>query len=332
MKKILHSVTSFIVAMAMLAAPVVDAQTRGRQANGSHSGNTTSQRPSRPSHGGATDYRHQNGGHQNRPGNGNNRPGNQGNHNRPGGDRPQHPGNQGNHNRPGGNGRPDHRPGNNHPGNNRPGNNHRPDYGHRPDYRPDYRPGHNHSYRPSRPGYRPGVGPVRPHRPPRRHPHGFRHPVPFFNGFHRPVPPPRWHYAGGGPAFGTILGIALGTAIGASLTALANDGYAVSSYGNNVIYMNDVPQMNYIWPDAALYYNNGMLCGSQFTYPTSYYDMSRYNALYNTFVAQYGMPVSCSNTGAVISSSWFGPSGRYVTLSFNSQYGGNYYTTLSFGN
>lgn len=310
MKKILHSVTSFIVAMAMLAAPVVDAQTRGRQANGSHSGNTTSQRASRPSHGGATDYRHQNGGHQNRPGNGNNRPGN-----------------QGNHNRPGGNDRPDHRP-----GNNRPGNNHRPDYGHRPDYRPDYRPGHGHSYRPNRPGYRPGVGPVRPHRPPRRHPHGFRHPVPFFNGFHRPVPPPRWHYAGGGPAFGTILGIALGTAIGASLTALANDGYAVSSYGNNVIYMNDVPQMNYMWPDAALYYNNGMLCGSQFTYPTSYYDMSRYNALYNTFVAQYGMPVSCSNTGAVISSSWFGPSGRYVTLSFNSQYGGNYYTTLSFGN
>lgn len=156
--------------------------------------------------------------------------------------------------------------------------------------------------------------------------------MPFFNGFHRPVPPPRWHYAGGGPAFGTILGIALGTAIGASLTALANDGYAVSSYGNNVIYMNDVPQMNYIWPDAALYYNNGMLCGSQFTYPTSYYDMSRYNALYNTFVAQYGMPVSCSNTGSVISSSWFGPSGRYVTLSFNLQYGGNYYTTLSFGN
>ena len=271
MKKILHSVTSFIVAMAMLAAPVVDAQTRGRQAKGNHSGNTTSQHASRPAHGGTTDYRHQNGGNHNRPGNGNNRPGN-----------------QGNHNRPGGNSRPDHRPGNNRPGNN-----------HRPDYRPDYRPGHNHSYRPSRPGYRPGVGPVRPHRPPHRHPHGYRHPVPFFNGFHRPVPPPRWHYAGGGPAFGTILGIALGTAIGASLTALANDGYAVSSYGNNVIYMNDVPQMNYMWPDAALYYNNGMLCGSQFTYPTSYYDMSRYNALYNTFVAQYG---------------------------------GNYYTTLSFGN
>lgn len=311
MKKILRSVTSFVVAMAMLAAPVVDAQTRGRQANGSHSGNTTSQRPS---HGGTTDYRHQNGGNHNRPGNGNNRPGN-----------------QGNHNRPGGTSRPDYRPGNgnNRPGNgnNRPGNNHRPDNGHRP----DYRPGHNQSYRPNRPAYRPGVGPVRPPRPPRRHPHGFRHPVPFFNGFHRPVPPPRWHYAGGGPAFGTILGIALGTAIGASLTALANDGYTVSSYGNDVIYMNDVPQMNYMWPDAALYYNNGMLCGSQFTYPTSYYDMSRYNALYNTFVSQYGMPVSSSNTGAVISSSWFGPSGRYVTLSFNSQYG-NYYTTLSFGN
>jgi len=300
MKRFLQSVTSILVALAMLAAPVAEAQTRGRQANGNRSGNSSQQSASRPSHsGGTTNYRHHNGG-----GSGN-RPG--GNHH---GNSNNRPGGNWNQSKPGGHHRPEHRP------------------SHTNDYRPMHRPGGHHYHQSHRPSYRPGYGPMRP---PHRHHHGYRHPVPFFNGFHRPVPPPRWHYVSGGPTFGTILGIALGTAIGASLTALANNGYAVSSYGNDVIYMNDVPQMNYMWPDAALYYNGGVLCGSQFTCPTAYYDMSRYNALYNTFIMQYGNPVSFTNSDGIISSSWFGPSGRYVTLSFNSQYG-NYYTTLSFGN
>lgn len=144
------------------------------------------------------------------------------------------------------------------------------------------------------------------------------------------MPPPRWHYTSGGPTFGTILGITLGTALATSLSTLVNNGYTVSSYGNNVIYMSDVMEMNYLWPDAALYYNNGLLAGSQFTYNSPYYDMSRYSNIYNVLIDQYGFPVSQSNANGVISSSWFGPSGRYVTLTFNSQYG-NFYTTLSFG-
>ena len=80
--------------------------------------------------------------------------------------------------------------------------------------------------------------------------------------------------------FGTILGITLGTAINASINALINDGYTVSSYGNDVVYLSDVPQMNFYWPDAALYYNGGRLYGSQFTYTTPYYDMGRYNSQY----------------------------------------------------
>ncbi len=115
-----------------------------------------------------------------------------------------------------------------------------------------------------------------------------------------------------------------------TLRTLLNQGYNVTSYGNNVVYLTNVPQMNYYWPDAALYYNNGALCGSTFTYPTAYYDMSRYNALYNTFCSQYGVPVSTVNQGGVISATWFGNGNRYVTLEFNSNYG-DYYTTLSFG-
>ena len=132
--------------------------------------------------------------------------------------------------------------------------------------------------------------------------------------------------------FGTILGLALGTAIGASVSALANNGYTVSSYGDNVVYLTDVPQMNYYWPNAALYYNNGRLYGSQFTYSSSFYDMSRYNNLYNTFVRQYGAPVQVSDNGIVTSATWYGAGNRYVTLTFDRGYSGQYFTTLSFGN
>ena len=153
---------------------------------------------------------------------------------------------------------------------------------------------------------------------------------PFFGNYHRPLPPPAWRPAVYGPSFGTILGIALGTTVDMTLRTLLNQGYNVTSYGNNVVYLTNVPQMNYYWPDAALYYNNGALCGSSFTYPSTYYDMSRYNALYNTFCSQYGVPVRSVNQGGIISSTWFGDGNRYVTLEFNSNYG-DYYTTLSFG-
>lgn len=230
------------------------------------------------------------------------------------------------------------------PGTNRPGgntNHNRPTTpGHPGNFRPSAPPaGPSGWNRPGNNPHRPGNGYVHsghhsptPPPPPRPHAPAYRHPVPFFGAFHRPVPPPRWHYTGGGPVFGTILGVALGTAIGVSLTSLANSGYTVSSYGNDVVYLSNVPQMNYTWPDAALYYNNGVLTGSQFTYTSPYYDMSRYNNLCNVFTSQYGLPVQSVNQGGIISSTWYGPANRYVSLSFNSQYGGNYYTTLSFGN
>lgn len=301
MKKLLKSVTAFIMALAMLSLPVTPAaaQSRGRNSHFSNQDSPSqsqNRRPASPSH-------------NNRPGNqGNNRPGNRPNNpgNRPGNNRPDH-------NRPGNN-RPDH----NRPGNNRPGN-HRPDYD-RPGYN---RPGH---HRPAPPRPRPSA------RPPHLRP-GYRHPVPFFNSWHRPLPPRAWRPAPRyiGPSFGTILGVALGTTMAVTVNSLLNQGYTVTGYGDNVVYLNNVPQMNYYWPDAAMYYNNGMLCGSTFTYPQTYYDMSRYNSLYNTFCSQYGMPVSTVNSGGVVSATWFGNGNRFVTLEFNSNYGG-YYTTLRFGN
>lgn len=344
MKKFVQTVTAFLLAFAMVAAPVADAQTRGRGGQNTSSGASAPNRPSgnggnrpssshsanRPAHGTSRPTNNGASSNHTRPGQGsqNNRPGNSGNRpgnsdSRPGqgitGMRPVNPGNGTSNGRPG-NGGQQHRP-------ERPegNNNHRPGEG-------NHRPGNDH-YRPSKPERPPRPPrPHRPPRPPRPHPHGYRHPVPFFGAYHRPVPPPRWHYVSGGPVFGTILGVALGTAITASINALVNNGYTVSSYGNNVVYLNDVPQMNYYWPDAALYYTNGVLTGSQFTCPTSYYDLSRYNNLYAAFTAQYGMPVQTTNSGGVISATWYGAGGRYVNLSFNTNYTGSYYTTLSFGN
>lgn len=314
MKKITKTVSAFLMALSMAVLPVTaqaDNHNGGRQSHFSSSQSNGAGHKPRP---GGNNGDH---GNNTRPSDGH-RPGN-GNNNGNNGHRPGGAPNPGTH-RPGGNGSSGHRPGNgNHdwrPGQSGNGN-HRPNPGHRP-------PGGNH-----RPGP-PAPPPPRPHRP-----HYFggghhNHHVPFFGSYHRPSPPPRWRPVAYGPSFATILGVAFGTSVNLSIQALLNRGYSVTSYGNNVVYLTNVPQMNYYWPDAALYYNNGALCGSSFTYPSSYYDMSRYNALYNTFCGQYGMPVSSVNQGGIISSTWFGYDNRYVTLEFNSNYG-NYYTTLSFG-
>jgi hypothetical protein len=323
MNRLMKSVTAFVAALAMIAAPLAEAQGRGRQSHTSGapaSSQNTSRRPSTPGNGASRPNRPStpsNGSH-NRPGNngGNSRPEKPGNNTRP-----MPPGNGSGSNRPG-------NPGHGHgPG---PGANNRPSHPGNPGHGPGYgRPGHTvgpNDYRP-RPGYH---RPPAPPRPPRI-PYGYRHPVPFFGAYHRPLPPPSWNRYYAGPTFGTILGVALGTTLDLSLNALLNSGYTVTNYGPNVVYLTNVPQMNLLWPNAAMYYNNGLLCGSQFTYPSPYYDMQRYNLLYGQLVGQFGAPVEQYNNGGVISATWFGAGNRFVTLEFNNT-GGQYYTTLSFGN
>lgn len=313
MNKILRTVNAFLLALSLTAIPVT--------AQPDHNGGRQSHFSSSQSNRG--------GGHNARPSGGNgtgHRPGdNTGNPARPGGNHNNNNNNNGH--RPGGNPGNNHRPDNGHRPGGYPGNNHRPDNGHRP----GGQPGNNHRPHRPTPPPPPPPRPPRPHRPPVYFGSGHHtHHVPFFGNYHRPLPPPAWRPAVYGPSFGTILGIALGTTVDMTLRTLLNQGYNVTSYGNNVVYLTNVPQMNYYWPDAALYYNNGALCGSSFTYPSTYYDMSRYNALYNTFCSQYGVPVRSVNQGGIISSTWFGDGNRYVTLEFNSNYG-DYYTTLSFG-
>lgn len=287
-----------------LACPQISADNRGRGRGGNPA--PTHAPASRPGNGGNT-HRPGNGGNTsgNRPSNPGNRPGNNhGGTQRPGGNHGSQPGN-----RPGGN-----RPGNNHGGNHwRPSND-----------RPGGPGGNWHGHRPPRPPHAGPHGPMRPHMRPHH---------PFF----RPVPPPSWRPAPGWRPIRSILGITLGTTINISVNALLNSGYTVSSYGNDRIYLSNVPMLNLNWPDAIMYYNSGgSLYGSQFIYSTPAYNMNQYNMAYTTLTNAYGAPVSLQNISNGIEATWWGTGNQFIRLSFVSDYANNglmrYYTTLSFGN
>ncbi|TGY04449.1 hypothetical protein [Muribaculum sp. NM65_B17] len=305
MKRLIRIFVIALVSIAMMVPPIeAQSRTTGNRNERSHSTQN-----SRPNNSG-------------RPSNSSGRPGNNNNGHRPG-NNGHRPGNNG-----GSNG---HRPGNNNPG--RPGNNnngHRPgNNGHNPG-RPGhggYNPGRPHrpggDYRPNRP-HRPTVivPPHRPHRPPMR-------------PWSRPVPPPSWRPRPAAPVIASILGITFGTAINMSLDYLINRGYTIDGYGNDAVYLRDVNEMSYYWPDATLYYGAGGLARSEFLYSTSYPDPMRYNSLYTRFNRTYGPPINIVRTGGVLSATWFAPNRGYVTIDYRSQYslGGDlrYFTTLTFG-
>lgn len=259
------------------------------------------------------------GGNSGRPGLGNN--GNNGNHN-------------GNNNRPGGN---NNRPSgnNNRPGGNNNGNNHRPNTGggnHNGNVKPGRpNPGNHNNWNhgpatpPPQPPYRPGGHPVgRPSagRPISR---------PFMRPMARPVPPPSWRARPGLPVIGGILGLNFGSALNVSLSFLRGNGYTVNGYANDVVYLRNVPVLNYIWTDGALYYGTSGLDASSFYYTTAVRDVTRYNSCYNVLVNTYGSPVSVVREGGGVVSTWFGGNNGYITLSFGSGQGGGFLTTLTYG-
>lgn len=248
----------------------------------------------------------------NRPSNNGYRPGNNNNNNN-------------NNNRPNNNG---YRPGNTNPGNHKP--NVRPPYNQTPNHSPAAAPAPTPKPTPTRhpvalrqSALRPSmiVPPVRPYRPPVR-------------PWRRPTPPPAWR-PWHGPSLAGILGLTFGTAIGVSLDYLYGNNYFVDGYSDDVVYLRNVNEMNYVWPDATLYYGPGGLTGSQFSYSTTYRDMTRYNNLYMQLVNRYGRPVGYTSVGGTLDATWFGPDNGFIRLQFNAMNPGSgtrFYTTLEFGN
>ena len=299
------------IAVGMILTPYAEAQvsrpaptrSSATSRNDRNNNNKTNNRPSRPG----------NGSNNSRPGNnGNSRPGNGSNNSRPG--------NNGNHN-----------------GNSKPGNN--------GNYNPG-KPGNNGNHNGNHnggvshwPGYRPPSGPapvVRPgtHRPnwstpvppPHRNYRPIGRPIP------RPVPPHGYHPCHTAPVIHTILGITFGTLYNASLDYLYSKGYEIDGYADNTVYLRNVPEMGYTWPDATIYYDSyGRLASSQFIYSTSFSALGRYDRLYHTLSMTYGSPVSASWNGAHRETIWYGGDARgYVSLEYDYS-GGRYYTILSYG-
>lgn len=222
-----------------------------------------------------------------------------------------------------------HRPGNNGHGNMRPDHGRPPHGGNsasRPGtaYRPGPRPNYNymhHGYRPPRPGggYW-GAPPVNVYRP----------------VYWLPPRPPRPVYISYAvPSIGTILGLTFGSFIDAGINTLFNTGYNVLGYANNAVYLGNVSQLGLLWPEATVYYTDGLMSNTQFQYWTQAPDVARFNNVYAQLAATYGAPVSSNTYNGVTTVSWWGGNNTgYITLQYgpgNSASGlANYYTTLTY--
>lgn len=93
-----------------------------------------------------------------------------------------------------------------------------------------------------------------------------------------------------------------------------------------MVYLTNVNQYGYLWPEATLYYTNGMLSGGRFDYPGGQDAQRRYFELNRYFSSIWGQPYSASGSQL----SWFTPDNGFVTLS--AEYtGGRYLTSLTVG-
>ncbi len=66
---------------------------------------------------------------------------------------------------------------------------------------------------------------------------------------HRPVVPAGWVWYSSAPRIYRVLGIQFGTVFSVSINHLFTYGYNIDGYYDNVIYLRDVPMLNYSWPN-----------------------------------------------------------------------------------
>ena len=93
-----------------------------------------------------------------------------------------------------------------------------------------------------------------------------------------------------------------------------------------MVYVTNVSQYGYLWPEATLYYTNGLLTGGRFDYYETHASQYRYNQLYRYLSGIWGQPYRSSGTQL----SWFTPGNGFITLS--SEYiGGRFLTSLTVG-
>lgn len=205
---------------------------------------------------------------------------------------------------------------------------------------------HPQPMRPSAPAARPvgPVGQIRPGKPVR--PVAPVRPVrpipptrpgrPVYQPWIRPVRPATWRPLRPIAAIAPLFGLNFGMGLNVSINLLGNRGYSVHEYGDGTLYINNVTELNMLWPEGILFYDNGGLARTQLYYSTPDYDINRYNQVYSILSSQYGYPVRTALPGGGVQATWFGNNGSYVQLDFSSRQtvGGHsgYFTTLTYGN
>ncbi|MDE6048195.1 MAG: hypothetical protein K2G09_00685, partial [Paramuribaculum sp.] len=177
------------------------------------------------------------------------------------------------------------------------------------------------------------IAPVRPVRPVRP---AYRPGRPVYKPWVRPIRPASWRPVGVLPVIRPLFGLNFGMGLNASIDLLNNNGYSVYEYGNETVYLNNVTELNLLWQEGILSYDNGGLARTQLYYSTPRYDTTRYNQVYSILSAQYGLPVKTNLPGGGIQATWFGNNGGYIQLDLRGMqtYGGSnqFFTTLTFGN
>ena len=151
---------------------------------------------------------------------------------------------------------------------------------------------------------------------------------------HRPVVPAGWVWCSSAPRIYRVLGIQFGTVFSVSINHLFTYGYNIDGYYDNVIYLRDVPMLNYSWPNVMLNYApGGGLASAMFSNSFAFRDLAMYNRLYNTLCGTYGSPVDARTTPYEGTVSWWGGEGQgYVTLTYYTDQNGRFYTNLTIGN
>ncbi len=199
-------------------------------------------------------------------------------------------------------------------------------------------PGHNsnhhnggykkpsHQHRPNRP-----VAPSRPvSRPP------MRPSRPVVRPWHRPVAPPAWRPTRRVPFVRALFGLSFGMVVNQSLQQLRTAGYSIDGYDDNLLYLNNIREFGYLWPEGVVSYVDGYVARTQLFYSTPGYNRSRYNSIYSQLSRQYGVPLRSVLPGNGMQATWFASDGSYIQLEFSAMNtygsGSRYFTTLTFGN
>ncbi len=203
-----------------------------------------------------------------------------------------------------------HHNGNNHNGNHHNGGYKKPSHQHRP----------NRPVAPSRPVSRP---PMRPSRP-------------VVRPWHRPVAPHAWRPTRRVPFVRALFGLSFGMVVNQSLQQLRTAGYSIDGYDDKLLYLNNIREFGYLWPEGVVSYVDGYVARTQLFYSTPGYNRSRYNSIYSQLSRQYGVPLRSVLPGNGMQATWFASDGSYIQLEFSAMNtygsGSRYFTTLTFGN